>query len=70
MDSGGSCKVIKYRKNQTIFVKPTSGAVRPARITSVTSQTSLTVSYNKGATATVTVAANSGKTHTPKLASE
>jgi hypothetical protein len=62
--------MIKYRKGQTILVKPTSGAIRPARIASVTSQTSLVVVYNKGNKATVTVAANSSKTHTPKLASE
>jgi hypothetical protein len=62
--------MIKFRKGQTIMVKPTSGAIRPARIASVTSQTSLVVVYNKGNKATVTVAANSGKTHAPKLASE
>jgi hypothetical protein len=62
--------MIKYRKGQTVMVKPTSGAIRPARIASVTSQTSMVVVYNKGNKATVTVAANSNKTHTPKLASE
>jgi hypothetical protein len=62
--------MIKFRKGQTIMVKPTSGVIRPARIASVTSQTSLVVVYNKGNKATVTVAANSSKTHTPKLASE
>ena len=62
--------MIKFRKGQTIMVKPTNGAVRPARIASVSSQTSLVVVYGKNAKATVTVAANSGKTHTPKLASE
>jgi len=62
--------MIKFRKGQTIMVKPTDGSVRPARIASVTSQTSLVVVYNKGNKATVTVASNSGKTHTPKLASE
>ena len=62
--------MIKYRKGQTVLVKPTSGAVRPARIASVTSQTSFVVVYGKGNKATVTVASNSGKSHTPKLASE
>lgn len=62
--------MIKLRKNQTIWAKPTSGAIRPCRIISVTSQTSVVVSYGKGAKATVAIAANSGKTHGPKLASE
>ena len=62
--------MIKFRKGQTIMVKPTNGAVRPARIASVSSQTSLVVIYGKNTKATVTVAANSSKTHTPKLASE
>jgi hypothetical protein len=60
----------KFRKNQTIMVKPTNGAVRPARIVTVTSQTSLVVSLGKGNTATVTVAQNTGKTTKPRLASE
>lgn len=62
--------MIKYREGDTIMVKPTSGAIRPARIATVTTQTSLVVIYGKGNKATVTVAANSGKAHTPKLASE
>ena len=62
--------MIKYRKNQTIMAKPTAGAIRPCRIATVNSQTSLVVVYGKGNKATVTVAANSSKTHTPKLASE
>ena len=60
----------KFRKGQTIMVKPTSGAMRPARIVTVTSQTSLVVFLGKGNTATVTVAANSNKTGTPRLASQ
>jgi hypothetical protein len=60
----------KFRKNQTIMVKPTNGAIRPARIVSVTNQTTLVVSLNQGNTATVTVAANSNKTNTPRLASQ
>jgi hypothetical protein len=60
----------KFRKNQTIMVKPTSGALRPARIASVTSQTELVVVYGKGNKATVTVAQNTGKTSKPRLASE
>lgn len=60
----------KIRKGDTIMVKPTNGAIRPARVAKVNSQTSLVVSYNKNNKATVTVAANASKTHTPKLASE
>jgi len=61
--------MIKFRKGDTIMVKPTSGAIRPARIATVTSQTSLVVVYGKGNKATVTVAASS-KTGKHKLASE
>jgi hypothetical protein len=60
----------KFRKNQTIMVKPTNGQLRPARIVTVNSQSSLVVSLNQGNTATVTVAANSNKTNTPRLASQ
>ena len=60
----------KFRKGQTIMVKPTSGVLRPARIASVTSQTSLVVVYGKGDKATVTVAQNTGKASKPRLASE
>lgn len=60
----------KFRKHQTIMVKPTGAAIRPARIVTVTSQTSLVVSLGKGNTATVTVAANSSKTSKARLASE
>jgi len=60
----------KFRKGQTIMVKPTSGALRPARIASVTNQTTLVVVYGKGNKATVTVAQNTGKTTKPRLASE
>jgi hypothetical protein len=60
----------KFRKGQTIMVKPTSGGLRPARIASVTSQTSLVVVYNKGNKATVTVAANSSKSSKGRVASE
>ena len=60
----------KFRKGQTIMVKPTSAAIRPARIVTVTSQTSLVVSLGKGNTATVTVASNSAKTSKARLASQ
>lgn len=60
----------KFRKGQTINVKPTAGPLRPARIVSVTNQTTLVVSLNKGNTATVTVAQNTGKTSKPRLASQ
>lgn len=60
----------KFRKGQTIMVKPTNGGLRPARIASVTNQTTLVVVYNKGNKATVTVAQNANKTSKPRLASE
>lgn len=60
----------KFRKGQTIMVKPTDAAIRPARIISVTNQTTLVVSLNKGNTATVTVAQNTAKTSKPRLASQ
>ncbi len=60
----------KFRKGQTINVKPTGGALRPARIVTVTSQTSLVVYLGKGNTATVAVAANSNKTSKARLASQ
>jgi hypothetical protein len=60
----------KFRKGQTINVKPTGGALRPARIVTVTSQSALVVYLGKGNTASVTVAANTNKTGTPRLASQ